>query len=67
MNPRNPKEPPGAETIGEGRPSLCDPTLLLIGRRLSGEEVWATIVAPDDQLFLTHMVADPPRPGRAHG
>jgi hypothetical protein len=63
MNPRNPEEHSGSDPADDSRPSLYDPTPLVIGRRLSGEEVWATITVTDDQLLLTHVAAN--RPGRA--
>lgn len=40
------------------RPSVYDPTAILIGRRLNGEEVWATIKVADEQLLRDHVGAN---------
>lgn len=52
----NPEEHQGSDTAGDSRrSSVYDLTPLLIGRRLSGEEMWATIPVPSDQLLLTQV------------
>ncbi|MFH0245979.1 hypothetical protein ACGRHY_26995 [Streptomyces sp. HK10] len=38
----------------DDHPSAYAPIALLIGRRLKGEEIWATIEVADDQLLCAH-------------
>lgn len=41
--------------------SAYAPIALLIGRRMNGEEVWATIQVTDDQLLCAHRCVNEQR------